>query len=179
MFSGKALILIIVLIALIGLYFFLPTLTDKCAGIKDPYLREKCYKNEAIEKKDPSICDKIEDKDGCNTCKKEVQDILASENENVSGKSVPVSGSGGGGGGSGESSEDTELGCEAFSGNQRDWCYRDEAIEDKDPSFCLKIQDSYNRDSCYRYLALETGDESYCDYMQDEFRRLWCHEALK
>ena len=152
----------IILIITITFYFFFSWNTS-------PYLTEP-QKNDLPQED--------EKEDNISESLKSSVHISSMENETSESKDKGNLG-GSGGGGSGESSEDTELGCEVFSGNQRDWCYRDEAIENKDPSFCLKIQDSYNRDSCYRYLALETGDQSYCDYMQDEFRRLWCHEAFK
>ncbi len=86
-------------------------------------------------------------------------------------------GGGGGGGGSG-GSELGPQGCEAHTGNKRDWCYRDLALEQGDHTICLNIVDDYNRDSCYRYLAMDLDDPSLCDYIEDEFRREWCHELL-
>jgi len=178
----KLLITILIVLAFIVAYFFLTW--DECAGIKDPYLRERCYTKKALERKDPKICDKIEDKDGCATCKKEVEDLIELE-KNESNESVPriplpgIPGGGGGGGGESEENKSGEINCESLTGNRRDWCFRDKALENNDPSFCLKIQDSYNKDSCYRYLALANNDPSYCDYMEDDFRRTWCHEILK
>jgi len=85
-------------------------------------------------------------------------------------------GSGGGGSGGGTSSEPGM--CGEFTGNEKDWCFRDIAILETDHTICLNIVDEYYKDSCYRYIAINTGDSSYCDYMADHDRRLWCHEVI-
>ncbi|MCK4635167.1 MAG: hypothetical protein KAT37_04830 [Candidatus Aenigmarchaeota archaeon] len=166
----------IVLIILFCLYFFLQTdvfNTDECARIENPYLREKCYRDKAIDKGDPSICENIEDEEGCDSCRNEVEEALESGGGGSGGE-----GSGDGGGGTTGDPEIPEEGCEVLSGSDRDWCFREMAVGQTDPSICLEIIDDYYRDSCYRYIAMDTGDSSYCDYMEDSKRRKWCHEAV-
>jgi hypothetical protein len=85
--------------------------------------------------------------------------------------------------GSGENSSTSDsgnVGCEAIQDpDERDWCYREKAVSQEDPSICTQIQEPYYRDSCYRYIAIETGDAIYCSYMNDDERRSWCREAVK
>ena len=170
--------ILIVLVVLLALYLIFSLdifrdFTDECARIENPYLREKCYRDKAIDKGDPSICENIEDKDGCDSCRNEVEEALESGGSGSGG-----GGSGDGGGGSTDNPEIPEEGCEALSGSDRDWCFREMAVEQTDPSICLEIIDDYYRDSCYRYIAMDTGDSSYCDYMGNIKRRKWCHEAV-
>ena len=171
--------IMIVLVVLLALYFIFSLgifsdFTDECARIENPYLREKCYRDKAIEKGDSSICDNIEDEEGCDSCRNEVEEVL----ESGGGGSAGGGGGSGDGGGTTSEPEIPEEGCEVLSGSERDWCFREEAVEQGDPSICLFIQDEYYMDSCYRYIAMDTGDSSYCDYMEDSKRRKWCHEAV-
>jgi len=174
--------MLVVLIVSSGLYLFFSQkfFSDECFGIQDPYLKEKCYRDKALSNKDPSICDKIENKEGCDACRKEVEDILAPELDLGGGGGGGDGGGGDEGGGSSGGGE-TELpqGCDSIEDpDEKDWCYRNEALEKLDVSICLKIIDDYYRDSCYRYFAIKTGDPSYCDYMEDRERRQWCHELF-
>ncbi|UCG95189.1 MAG: hypothetical protein JSV92_04050 [archaeon] len=171
----------IVLVVLLGLYYaftsgLLSGIIDECAGIEDPRLRYECYTGKAIRDKDPSTCDNIDDREACDECHMEVQEAILEKNRDSGGGSV--GGDDSGGGESGEESEGPFEACEALSGNEKDWCIRNIAVEEGDPSVCLMVEDSYYRDSCYRFIALEKDDSSYCDYMKDEDRRIWCHEAL-
>jgi len=171
----------IILAVLISVYYIF-TLDffsyDECATIEDPILRKECYAGKAIRGSDPSICDNIGEEEDCEECKEVLEQVLE------------TGGSGGGGGGS--SSEDSSGGseiteeeqedpfdvCEALPGSEKDWCIRDIAVQEGNPSICLLVDDPYYRDSCYRFIALDTGESSYCDYMEDGKRRKWCHEAF-
>lgn len=73
-----------------------------------------------------------------------------------------------------------EEGCSSIEDvNERDWCYRNKALEDEDASVCEKIEKDWNRDSCYRYLAMETSNETYCESMQNEDRKAFCFETVE
>lgn len=162
--------LVLVLAALIAAYFVYQNyFWDECAGIEDPQLRQECYTGKAVRDRDPSVCEKIEDPEGCDTCRSQVEEAVP----DASGGTVGESGGGGSTG-----FEVPEEGCEIFTGNERDWCYREMAVQEADPSICTMIVDSYYRDSCYRYIAITTGDSSYCDYMSNVKRKDWCHEAI-
>lgn len=166
--------LVLVLAALGMAYFVYQNyFWDECAGIEDPQLREECYTGKAVRNEDPSVCDRIEDLEGCDSCKNQV--------ENAAGPAEIGGGGGsgdGGGGGSSTGFEIPEEGCDSLTGNERDWCYREMAVQESDPSLCLFIVDEYYKDSCYRYIAMTTGDSSYCDLMFSVKRKNWCHEAI-
>lgn len=168
--AGLAFVFVFLLAAYIAFHQGFLFWFDECAAIENPELREECYTGKAVDNADPTVCDNIEDKEGCDLCKGQVEDAVSSGGGGGSSSSD--------GGGGGTDYEVSEEGCSALTGNVRDWCYRELAIQEMDPSICLMISDEYYRDSCFKYIAEATGDPSYCEYMQDAERRKWCHEVL-
>ncbi len=168
-------ILVLILVLLFCVYVFINLINlDKCAYIRDPKLRDECYRDRAVEEDDGNICDKIENNETRENC----LDCVSGVDEELEEQPGIITGGGAGDGGGSSDSEEPQ-GCEALSGERRDWCYRDKAVEETDPSICLEIYDNFYKDSCYRFIALDTKNSSYCNYMEDEDRRLWCKEALK
>ncbi|MDD5145603.1 MAG: hypothetical protein PHF44_02075 [Candidatus Pacebacteria bacterium] len=109
-------------------------------------LCEKITSNEekftclAIIKNDKKICDNINDSDEKNYC-----DLKLDE---VAGLSPAL--------------------CEQREGYLKQECYATLAINEKDPSFCGKIDDGVDKDLCFYNVAVEAENKTFCERIADE-----------
>ena len=105
-----------------------------CEKIDTNYMREYCYKDVALKKKDSSICLNLDGKarDSCIR-------VVAKKSLNP-------------------------KHCSILAGRERDICYYDLARDLDEPLLCDKIEFDLNMPAlCYTYFSLEHSNISYCN----------------
>lgn len=95
----------------------------ECEKIKDPFSRDFCYTDKAVEQKNIKICDSINDfseKEACySDIARETKDPSICENK-------------------------------ITKASEQDWCYGSVGIAMNDRTYCDKINDDGLKDICYQ-----------------------------
>jgi len=143
----------------------------------------KCFIENAVKRKDPTICGNIDNNTVEMDCYRNVTQV-AVENKNQkicervgekdikNGCIAAVAAAGGGGGSTGSSQPD--LSC-SLSGPMYQHCLLQFARETLNPAFCSIIQDENERDRCFIILAVMNYDESLCNQVSNADRVEICH----
>ena len=110
----------------------------------------ECYTNLAIEKRDPSICQRIK--------------MNLSRDECINKVAV--------------STYDSSL-CEMIGDNlSRDECINKVAVSTYDSSLCEMIGDNWKKKNCYKDIAIKTSNRSLCEKLEDELSIRDCERSI-
>lgn len=138
-------------------------LLSECNGLQDTLDKNYCYADIAAERKDASICNKLEDKNICysSVAIRNQDEIICEKIQNQSERNICFS--------SIASLKSDLLICDKIQEqNDKDGCYEVIAENKQDSEICDKIHYQSNREECYYYIAGGLRDVKLCDKIQNK-----------